>query len=230
MVDAVIFDWGGTLTPWHTVDVREAWRLVAHAVDPETADEVAGRLHDAEMEVWTLSRNEHRSSTLTEVFAAAGLAPTEAALVAHEAVWEPHTMIDPEVPAMLAGLRERGIRVGVLSNTIWHRDHHERVFARDGVLELLDGAVYTSEIPWTKPDPRAFRAAMGAIGVTDPGRCVFVGDRLFDDIWGANRVGMRTIFIPHTTLPAGQRGHSEGAPDAVVHRLGEVLEVVDSWR
>jgi hypothetical protein len=25
-VDAVIFDWGGTLTPWHTVDFAECWR------------------------------------------------------------------------------------------------------------------------------------------------------------------------------------------------------------
>ena len=24
-IRAVIFDWGGTLTPWHTIDPREAW-------------------------------------------------------------------------------------------------------------------------------------------------------------------------------------------------------------
>src|SRR5262245_54413910 len=26
-VDAVIFDWGGTLTPWHTIDGAEMWRI-----------------------------------------------------------------------------------------------------------------------------------------------------------------------------------------------------------
>jgi putative hydrolase of the HAD superfamily len=25
---AVIFDWGGTLTPWHTIDHAELWRIV----------------------------------------------------------------------------------------------------------------------------------------------------------------------------------------------------------
>ena len=28
-VDAVVFDWGGTLTPWHEVDLPEQWRVVA---------------------------------------------------------------------------------------------------------------------------------------------------------------------------------------------------------
>ena len=63
------------------------------------------------------------------------------------------------------------------------------------MLDLIDGAVYTSEVPWTKPAPEAFLAAMDAVGVTDPAACVFVGDRLFDDIWGARAVGMRTVFI-----------------------------------
>ena len=29
---AVIFDWGGTLTPWHTVDLAEQWTVFASAV------------------------------------------------------------------------------------------------------------------------------------------------------------------------------------------------------
>ena len=56
----------------------------------------------------------------------------------------------------------------MLSNTLWTREHHEDVFASDGVLDLIDGAVYTSEIPWTKPHPEAFLAAMAAVGVDDP--------------------------------------------------------------
>ena len=35
---------------------------------------------------------------------------------------------------------------------------------------LIDGAVYTCEIPWTKPHPEAFLAAMRAVGATDPAR------------------------------------------------------------
>ena len=31
-VGAVIFDWGGTITPWHTVDLDEQWRVFAREV------------------------------------------------------------------------------------------------------------------------------------------------------------------------------------------------------
>ena len=35
---------------------------------------------------------------------------------------------------------------------------------------------------------------------------------------------MRTILVPHSDIPADQIGHAEGDPDAVVHRLGDVLD------
>ena len=110
----------------------------------------------------------------------------------------------------------------MLSNTIWPRAWHRGFFERDGVAHLIDGDVYTSEIPWTKPSPRAFRAAMDAVGVTDPARCVYVGDRLFDDVWGAHNAGLRAIHIPLSSIPAAQIGHTEGRtgrgrPRAVGH-------------
>ena len=81
----------------------------------------------------------------------------------------------------------------------------------------------------TKPSPRAFRAAMEAVGAAEPARCVYVGDRLFDDVYGAQSAGLRAIHVPHSTIPAGQLGHTEGTPDAVVHRLSEVHDVVRAW-
>ena len=38
-VRAVIFDWGGTITPWHTVDLDTQWRAFARAYH---LDEEAG--------------------------------------------------------------------------------------------------------------------------------------------------------------------------------------------
>jgi putative hydrolase of the HAD superfamily len=65
--------------------------------------------------------------------------------------------------------------------------------------------------------------------VTDPHRVVFVGDRPYDDIHGAKEVGMRAVLVPHSEIPKSQRGHVEGEPDAVVQRLGDLLEVVGQW-
>lgn len=223
-VEAVVFDWGGTLTPWHTIDFAECWQ--ACGLDAAAA----ARLHEAEEAVWRRARDSQRSGTLEEVFAAADVSMTPELLAGYFAWWEQHTYTDPDVPALLAALRERGIKVGVLSNTLWPRVEHERVFRRDGVLELIDAAVYTSEIHWTKPHPEAFRAALEALKVTDPAAAVFVGDRPWDDIHGARAVGLRAVLLPHSDIPDYQRGPVDGEPDAVVNRLAELLPLVDSWR
>jgi putative hydrolase of the HAD superfamily len=231
-VDAVIFDWGGTLTRWHDVDFHAESLALAQAVvnadhDP---DEITARLLRAGEVVWGRSRDHQRSSTVADLFAEAGLEHDPGLLAAYYDFWDPHTRTDPEVGPLFEALRADGIRVGVLSNTIWPRAFHEAIFDRDGVRHLIDGDVYTSEIPWTKPSPRAFGAAMEAVGVTDPGRCVYVGDRLFDDIWGARNAGMRAIHIPLSAIPPSQVGHTEGDPDAVVQRLADVHAVVAAWR
>jgi putative hydrolase of the HAD superfamily len=230
VVDAVIFDWGGTLTPWKTFDPAEEWRVLARVAAPERVSDAAAALAAAAEDAWARSRNEHRSGTFADVCAAAEVVAEEAHRRAYRDHVEFATWTDPDAEPMLTTLREAGIRVGLLSNTLWPREWHEQWLARDGVLDLFDGAVYTSEIPWTKPHPEAFAAAMDAVGVTDPARCVFVGDRLFDDIYGAQSVGMRTVHIPHSAVPESQLGHTDGEPDAVVQGLAEIPDVIGPWR
>jgi FMN phosphatase YigB (HAD superfamily) len=229
-IEAVIFDWGGTLTPWHTVDLAEQWRAYARIVQPDDVDAVALALFTADEEAWEAARLHQRSATFADVLSAAGVRYDDGAAGALRDFWEPHTFTDPDVPGLFAALRERDLRVGVLSNTIWPRAWHEDVFARDGVLDLVDGAVYTSEIPHTKPHADAFRASMAAVGVTDPARCVFVGDRPYDDISGAHAVGMRAVFVPHSEIPANQQMPVDVAPDAIIERLADLLRHIDSWR
>ena len=231
-VRAVIFDWGGTLTRWHDVDFHAEIEALATAVigtdDPD--EEVRARLLAAGDAIWGRSRTEQRSATIADIFDEAGLDHDPELLRAYRDFWEPHTITDPEVAPMWAELRADGLKVGVLSNTVWPREWHRGFFERDGVLDLVDGDVYTSEIAWTKPAPEAFAAAMEAVGVDDPSACVYVGDRLFDDIWGARNAGLRAIHVPHSTIPPAQVGHTEGDPDAVIDRLREIPDVVRAWQ
>ncbi len=236
-VEAVVFDWGGTLTRWHDVDFHAESLALAAAVKQvqghtavEPVETHAAKLLAAGSVVWGRSRDHQRSATIADLFTEAGLEHDPELLTAYYEFWEPHTDTDPDVRPMWEELKAMGLRVGVLSNTVWPREWHEGFFRRDGVLDLVDGDVYTSEIPWTKPSPEAFRAAAQAVGVTDPARCVYVGDRLFDDIWGARHAGMRAIHVPHSTIPAEQLGHSEGEPDAVAHALADIPDIVRAWR
>jgi putative hydrolase of the HAD superfamily len=228
--DAVIFDWGGTLTRWHDVDFHAESLALAAAVTTTGHDPDAARaaLHEAGAVVWGRSRDLQQSATLADLFEEAGLDHDPGLLTAYREFWEPHTHTDPEVRPLFERLHEDGVRVGVLSNTIWPREWHVGFFERDGVYDLVDGDVYTSEIPWTKPSPQAFRAAMEAVGVGDPARCVYVGDRLFDDVWGAQQAGMRAVHIPLSAIPSAQVGHTEGTPDGVIHALSELPGVLAS--
>lgn len=229
-VEAVLFDWGGTLTPWRSIAAADEWSSLAREAAPDRHEQVTAALVAAADRIWARSREEHRSATLEEICRLAEIAYDEARLTSYRQFWEHATQTDPEAPPVLRQLRRSGLKVGVLSNTVWPRVWHEEIFERDGIADLLDGAVYTSEIPWTKPAPEAFHAAMAAVGVRDPGACVFVGDRLFDDIYGARNAGMRAVHIPHSDIPVEQVGHTVGEPDAVIQRLAELPHIVDRWR
>lgn len=244
-LEAVIFDWGGTLTPWHTVDLPQQWRIYAREVhgvpvddinmppeDLAEADSLAIRLHEAEARAWARGRTDHSSASLEAILKGAGIDATHdrhhLALAAYRGFWEPHTHTDQQVRPLWEGLRDRGIRIGVLSNTIWSRDYHREVFERDGVLDLLDADVYSSEIHVVKPHADAFRAACDAVGV-EPECAAYVGDRPFEDIHGPQQVGMRAIWVPHSDIPVDQQVDVDVTPDAVAHELLDILDIVDAW-
>ena len=233
-VEAVIFDWGGTITPWHTVDLRQQWHVFAQGMGAIACSlrDTASAVFAAEEEAWARGRREGISARLDEILAAAGLDPesdaTQAGLAAYRDFWEPHTWTHPAIGPVWEGLRANGIRVGVLSNTIWSRDYHREIFARDDVLHLIDGDVYSSETPWVKPRTEIFLAAAESVGV-EPARCAYVGDRSYEDVHGPQSAGMRAIWIPHSDIPESQQVSHEATPDGVAHDLGDVLDIVAAW-
>ena len=229
-VRTVIFDWGGTLTPWHPIDHEILWRDVCgkHYAAARAA-EVARALHAAERDVWAGIERSQESATLAQVIERAQVsvpdAVPDAVLASYFEAWAPHTITHPDAPALLRELRRRNIRIGVLSNTLWPRAVHDQIFVRDEVLDLIDGAVYSCELPWTKPHPGAFRAAMAAVGEDDPASCVFVGDRPFDDVHGAKSIGMRAVLMQNSDVPPFEAA----APDATITRLSQLLPHLDRW-
>jgi FMN hydrolase / 5-amino-6-(5-phospho-D-ribitylamino)uracil phosphatase len=231
-LDAVIFDWGGTLTPWHAVDHYAGWlsyTSTLHPDDPETAASLAKALVAADAARWGRARDEHRAFTTSQVLADAGVPWHEPSIRAYREFWDPHTYTDPEAGPLIAALRLRGLRVGVLSSTPWPAQWHLEILHRDGVLDQIHGTVWSSTLEWTKPHAEAFGAAMEAVGADDPSRCVYVGDRLYDDVHGASLVGMRTVLVPHSDIPVEESLPVDVTPDAVVQRLSDVLDVVDEW-
>jgi HAD superfamily hydrolase (TIGR01549 family) len=229
---AVIFDWGGTLTPWRSMDEHHGWQTYAdvlHPDDEERAREAARALRTADLARWAGVRDEHRAFTLAQVLEDAAAAHDEKAVDAYREYWVQATHTDPEAAPMLARLRERGLRLGVLSSTPWPGAWHEEWLRRDGVLDYFHATVWSSDLPWTKPHPTAFRAALDAVGVDDPAAAVYVGDRPYDDISGAKGVGMRAVLVPHSDIPPEQQVPVDVHPDAVLHRLADLPELLAGW-
>ncbi|HEY7199192.1 MAG TPA: HAD family hydrolase [Candidatus Dormibacteraeota bacterium] len=232
-IRAVVFDWGGTLTPFHAIDLADLWAVAARILAPERAADLTAALLLAEREAWDRVANEGGmvSATLDDLVALAsertGVAIQDAvrerALEAHIEAWTPHTLTDPEAAPLLRALRERGILTGLLSNTHWPRRWHDRILARDGVLDLFDIRVYTSELRHTKPHAEAFRAVLEPLDVR-PEDAVMVGDRPYDDITGAKALGMRAVLLPNDFVPA-----APVTPDATISRLSELLPLLDEW-
>ena len=235
-IRAVVFDWGGTLTPWHDVDLVSQWYAYAVSYDPANAAALARRLCQHEVTRWDehlLTGGAKGPGALDALFLDQGIDITSArhlrALGEYLDFWAPHTSADPDAEMVMSGLRARGMRVGVLSNTLWPRSHHEEVFARDGLSAHIDAAVYSSELEVAKPHRAAFAAILTALNVT-AAETVFVGDRLWDDIHGAKEMGMRAIWIPHSRIPPEQTVETGSSPDAVAARLGDVLSIVEGWQ
>ena len=233
MIDAVIFDWGGTLSEFVDAELVDAWRLAARHLDPEHEDEITERLVHVEAEFWSTTSSHQRSATLADLMATAaeelGLDVAEALLeeaaLRHLDAWTPHIRHDPQARVALRELRDEGVKTGLLSNTHWPRAFHEHFLERDGLVDLIDARLYTSEMPFQKPHTSAFLTAAEALDV-DPTRAVFVGDRPWDDISGAQGAGMRTVLRPNPFAP-----DIEGIePDARITRLPELVDLVRGWR
>lgn len=233
-----MFDWGGTLTPFHDVDLLDLWRMAALEISVPHAPEITRMLAAVERDRWARSGGTGRVGSMTELIAVAsdvvgadvGEAMLRAGARRDLATWTPHTLCDPEALLLLHLVRARGLLVGLLTNTRWPTSWHDRLLARDGLLDLFDVRLRTSDLPLAKPHPSAFEAALRALDVTEPARVVFVGDRPGADVIGARSIGMRTVLLSDGVAVDALDGPDLvglATPDAVISRLGQLLDVLD---
>ena len=122
----------------------------------------------------------------------------------------------PGAALLLARLRERGIKLGMITNGF--ADTHREKIALLALEASFDEILIADEVGMLKPDPRIFRLAANRLGVR-PEACAMVGDRFERDVTGAQAAGMFTVWmnVRGETMPAGAK-----APDATVTGVGDV--------
>ena len=107
------------------------------------------------------------------------------------------TAVFGDVFETLIALRQRGYRLGVVSNA-WAFPF-EHIFEKinfNGVTlgSFFEHIIGSYEVGYRKPEPEIFLESARRFGV-DPEDCLFVGDNIEADIRGAARVGMRPALI-----------------------------------
>lgn len=130
-----------------------------------------------------------------------------------------HVKPDVEVNRFLACLNERQVPWGIVTNG--SSSQHDKCRAA-GLDSLAPFIIVSEEAGYRKPDPRIFRDALKATGLTSPEQIMFVGDNPLADIDGSRRFGMKAAWI--------RRGRQYPVdlqpPDHIIDVVTEVQNIV----
>ena len=127
------------------------------------------------------------------------------ALRAEHRTWAPARELHPQSVELLETLRADGLRIGLVSNAFDPGEFMREDLAVHGIADLIDAAVFSSEIGVRKPDPRIYRVVLDALGV-GPERALFVGDRVLEDVQGPAALGMHTCLATYYRTDDGDHG------------------------
>ena len=208
------FDCYGTLVDWNA-GIRAG---IERLIGAEHADELLARYHELEPEIQAASPGASYREVLTialeRLADEAGLTLPEGESSALARSLPDWPVFDDVRPA-LAEARERGWRLGILSNT--DRDLIDASTEAIGVP--FDTAVVAGEIGSYKPAPRHWEVFYELTGA-DPAGHVHVAQSLFHDVVPASELGIPTIWINRLGEPADHRpartlASLEGLADAL---------------
>jgi len=119
----------------------------------------------------------------------------------------------PEVVPTLRALRDRGVRVGVVSN---FDGRLPGLLEALGLASALDATVWSSAAGAAKPAREIFETAARRLGA-HPSELCHVGDDLEADVRGARTVGATAIHLDRRTRRAGSLATLSG----LIARLDE---------
>jgi putative hydrolase of the HAD superfamily len=127
-----------------------------------------------------------------------------------------HPHLYPDVRATLGLLRERGYRLGLLSNIA---SDERGMIPAFGFERMMDAVILSCDVGHAKPEPAIFSLALDALSVL-PQECVFVDDRP-SFLAAAAEIGMRGVRIARDNAHDNDELSRRG--DTVVRDLGELL-------
>jgi putative hydrolase of the HAD superfamily len=188
-VKAVIFDFWGTLVATGTWSpLRQTYQLLQARMP-------FGEFVQRFEAVFMTKSYDDQATAFREAAAALGLEPPQDVIDKLIGIWNKTRLLAqpyPDALMALAMLRQRGVKVGLVSNTDCFGV--EQLLQRFGLDQQLDAAVLSFQSGLLKTDPRMFEAILGRLGAK-PDEALMVGDSVESDMVGAENAGVRGILI-----------------------------------
>jgi putative hydrolase of the HAD superfamily len=91
-----------------------------------------------------------------------------------------------------------------------------------GLFGYFDPVIVSGDFGYRKPDKRLFARALTAMKM-EPSEVLFVGNDIYNDILGAQTLGMKTVFFRSNQGQQEKRGVE---PDYIIYNFPELLNAV----
>lgn len=132
----------------------------------------------------------------------------------------PFTAPDDAIVTMLQMLRDRGMKLGLVSNCT----EEEVQGWRDCELApLFDTVVFSYEAGAAKPDPAIYRQALARLGL-QPHEAVFVGDGGSSELEGAERIGIQPLHARWYNHRIDSRCPQVSSPAELLEAIDRLIE------
>ncbi len=95
----------------------------------------------------------------------------------------------------LRSVRDMGLRIGLISNTGMTPGTTFRAYlSNTGMLDYFDTLTFSDEVKLSKPAAEIFLMTLRSLNAA-PNRTVHVGDSVDNDVAGAKKCGLKTVWI-----------------------------------
>jgi len=167
-------------------------------------------------------------ATFRELARRNGITPDERALAAacaaRRAAQRELFVFRDDALDVLAEVRARGMRVGVLSDCT---SELSEAWPELPVARLVDARVLSCEVGRRKPDPALFALIVRQLGVA-PAQCLYVGDGGGRELTGASACGMRAVMLRADDWWTNvAHGREDDWPGPAVPSLSAVLSLLE---
>jgi putative hydrolase of the HAD superfamily len=142
-------------------------------------------------------------------------------------LWEAEALQKiPYLDEVLAELKRRGYKLGVITNTVTSREEHVRIaLGKIGCEQYFDVVITSVDMGCNKPDKKIFLTALKRLGVKTK-EAVMVGDRIKTDIAGGNRIGMKTVLFKWNQRYPEEIESAEEKPSCTIISLRELPQIL----